>query len=127
METKVAKSVASGVHKIKKDVMGTRNAYFAEYRPKEEREREREEFMQDRKPVIRLDKNGLPIQAGPITADDESSGVVLHRSGKLREAWEKFASESPIGQALNNYSRKMEESDNPLLYVFKQYIFLPPL
>jgi hypothetical protein len=120
MDTKVAKSVAFGIHQIKKDVIGTRNAYFAEYRPKEERERERLEFQADKKKKshITLDKNGLPIKSEHIEADHDASGIVMHRSGKLAEAWNKFAAESPIGQALHNYSRKLEENDSPILYVF---------
>ena len=117
MDTKVAKSVASGIHQIKKDVVGTRNAYFAEYRPKEERDRERLEFQAEKQtPTIAVDKNGLPIKAGEaVSANEEASGIVMHRSGRMAEAWNKFATESPIGQALHNYSRKMEENDSPIL------------
>ena len=62
-------------------------------------------------------KYGLPIKSEQIKADDESSGLVMHKSGRLAEAWNKFAAESPIGQALYNYSRKLEENDSPILYV----------
>jgi import inner membrane translocase subunit TIM44 len=121
METKTAKTVASGIHQIKKDVVGTRHAYFAEYRPKEVRDKEREELLKSKQPQVSKNQFGLPQVEGPVAANEEDTGIVMHRQSKLSAAWDKFKTESKIGQALHSYSRNMEESDNPVLRMWRNW------
>ncbi|KAJ3270891.1 protein translocase subunit [Terramyces sp. JEL0728] len=116
METKAAKTVAKGVDSIKKDVVGIAgNAYFAEYKPKEIREKEKEELLAKRKAVNPTDEFGIPRVEGPIEENEEASGVVLHKSSKFNETWEKFKQDSPIAQKLFSFSKSMEENDSAVL------------
>ncbi|KAJ3373456.1 Multifunctional pyrimidine synthesis protein CAD [Kappamyces sp. JEL0680] len=119
LDTKAAKMVGSGIHQIKKDVMGTRNAYFAEYRPKEERDREKQELLAEKQKNIKLDEFGLPQGSSQIKPDDEATGMVMHRSSRLAAAWEDFKTKSPLGQTLHSYKRSVEESNNPLLRAWR--------
>jgi import inner membrane translocase subunit TIM44 len=99
--------------------LGTRNAYFAEYRPKEEREKEKKFLMEQKTKYIRKDEYGLPLASGPVKSDEENTGMVMHRSSQIAAAWEDFKTKSPIGQTLHAYKRSMEESDNPLLRAWR--------
>ncbi|KAJ3259082.1 protein translocase subunit [Boothiomyces macroporosus] len=116
LETKAAKTVAKGVDSIKKDVVGIAgNAYFAEYKPKEVREKEKEELLARRKVVNPTDEFGIPRVEGPIEENEEASGVVLHKSSKFNVAWEKFKHDSPIAQKLFSFSKSLEENDSSVM------------
>jgi import inner membrane translocase subunit TIM44 len=121
METEAAKTVSKGIHSIKNDVVGiTGNAYFAEYNTKEVREQKKKELMAKRAPKqVRLGPDGLPLIEGPVKADEESTGIVMHKSSRLAEAWSKFKSESAIGQTWYSYKRNLEEKDSPLLQFWR--------
>jgi import inner membrane translocase subunit TIM44 len=120
METEAAKNVSKGIHSIKNDVVGiTGNAYFAEYNPKEVREQKKKELMAKRAQQIRRGPDGLPLVEGPVQADEQSMGIVMHRSSRLSEAWNKFKSESSIGQSWYSYKRSLEEKDSPLLQFWR--------
>ncbi|KAJ3320267.1 protein translocase subunit [Boothiomyces sp. JEL0866] len=116
LETKAAKTVAKGVDSIKKDVVGIAgNAYFAEYKPKDVRDKEKEELMAKRKVANPADEFGIPRVEGPIEENADASGVVLHKSSKFNEAWEKFKQDSPIAQKLFSFSKTLEENDSSVM------------
>jgi import inner membrane translocase subunit TIM44 len=97
----------------------TGNAYWAEYESKEVRDQKRAELSKLKEKKVAIGPDGLPISQKAISADEESSGIVMHKSGRLAAAWEKFKNESPVGQSLHNYSRSIEESDNLILRAFR--------
>lgn len=112
METQAAQTVQKGIHNIKNDVVGiTGNPYFAEYNDKEVRERKKKELDSTRVRPIQFGADGLPKSNQQIEADDESAGMVMHKSSRLTEAWKN----SVLGKTLHDYTRSMEESDNFIL------------
>lgn len=122
METRAAKTVASGLYQIKKDVVGTsRNAYWAEYRPKEVRDKEKAEMLEEKAKFIPKNEFGIPLSQSPTLPDEVSSGIVMHRSGRLAEAWEKFKTDSFLGQTMHGYKRSMDESENPMLRMWRDW------
>ena len=122
METEAAKSVSKGIHQLKNDVVGiTGSAYFAEYNSKEVRDQKKLELQQLKQKNVRIGANGLPLSDGPVQADEESSGLVMHKSGRLSEAWSKFKSESAIGQSWHSYKRSVEESDSAVVRLWRSF------
>ena len=113
---------ASGIKQITKDVVGTtRNAYWAEYRPKEVRDEERKEMLKERQYRIQKDEHGLPLAQGPVKADEEASGIVMHRTSRIAQAWETFKTESLIGQTLHSYKKSIDESETPILRMWREW------
>ncbi len=120
MDTEAAKKVGSGIKFVKKDVMGvTGSAYFAEYKPKEVRDKLRQEIEESRQKGPRIGADGLPQIDGPIEANEESTGIVMHKSGRIAEAWANFKKESPLFQKLSFVGREMEENDSLLFRFFR--------
>ncbi|KAJ3280460.1 protein translocase subunit [Borealophlyctis nickersoniae] len=117
LDTQAAKIVEKGIKQIKKNVVDTgSSAYFAEYKPREVRERERAEQIAEQSGGIPI---GIPGVVNPhrvVAADPEAgASVVTHRSSRLAESWRKFKEESPIAQKLFSVRRGFEESDHPLV------------
>jgi mitochondrial import inner membrane translocase subunit TIM44 len=120
METEAAKTVSKGIHSIKNDVVGiTGNAYFAEYNTKDVRDQKKKDLMAKRKQHVKVGPDGLPLVGGPVQADESSTGVVMHKSSRLVEAWDKFKSESSIGQSWYSYKKSLQEKDTPLLQFWR--------
>lgn len=114
LDTQAARTVGKGISQIKKDVIGSAsNAFYQEYKPREERMRERQEMIQDRK-IVR-GANGLPVKRGPVAANDEAMGIELHQGSRIASAWSKFKSESELGQRLFGFTQKIDETDSPFM------------
>ncbi|KAJ3038326.1 protein translocase subunit [Rhizophlyctis rosea] len=116
LDTKAAKLVGKGIKEIKKNVVDTgSSAYFAEYVPREERERLKLEAQRE----LAAKNPLLPGSTNPqrvVTADPNAgTNVVQHRSSRMAEAWRKFKEDSPVAAKLFAARRSYEESDNPLV------------
>lgn len=111
LNTKAAKVVAKNVDSVKREILdSSSNAYFAEYKPKELRDKER--LLST--PVFKQQR---------IVAPDENAGqnIVLHKSSKMANAWNKFKQESTIGQTLSSVKRGVEESDHPIFEFIRSW------
>ena len=127
LDTKAAKAVASGVESVKKEILdNASSAYYAEYKPKEIREKERlERIKEHQDKILKLSKqNGLPISdpTRPMLPNaDAGSSVVMHRSSKLANAWKSFSENSSVAQRYFAFKRGMEESDHPWLESWREW------
>ncbi|KAL2915909.1 protein translocase subunit [Polyrhizophydium stewartii] len=111
--TTAAKVISSSIKEV---VDSSSSAFYAEYKPKEVRERERQER-------IEAAKRRNPLGADPsrpvLPNPDAGGNVVMHKSSQVTEAWRKFAEDNPLGRTLFAARRKIEESDNPVLERFR--------
>ncbi|KAI8918987.1 hypothetical protein DFJ77DRAFT_482760 [Powellomyces hirtus] len=117
LDTKAAKAVGKGLKKIKTEVVDSgSSAYFHEYMPKEQREKERAEMIAYQRSKLPLGIPGQPDPNQPVNANpDAGESVTLHRSSRLAESWRKFKEDSPIAQKLFAVKRGLDESDHPVL------------
>lgn len=117
MDTKAAKVVGKGLKRVKTEIVDSgSSAYFHEYMPKEQREKERAEMLAYQQSQTPLGIPGVPNPNRHVTANPEAgANVELHRSSRLAESWRKFKEDSPIAQKLFAVKRGLEESDHPLV------------
>ena len=89
------------------------NAFFAEYKPKEQRDKDR---------LLTLTKSTLKGETRQI-GPNENAGqdVVLHKSSRISNAWNKFKQDSAIGQTLFSVKRGVEESDHPVFEFIRNW------
>ncbi|KAI8823576.1 uncharacterized protein EV422DRAFT_521546 [Fimicolochytrium jonesii] len=117
LDTKAAKAVGKGIKHVKTEVIDSSDsAFFHEYVPREQREKERAELLAYQQSKMPLGIPGVPNPNRIVTADPEAGqNVELHRSSKLAESWRKFKEDSPIAQKLFAVRRGIDESDNPVV------------
>ncbi|KAI8928326.1 hypothetical protein BC831DRAFT_548432 [Entophlyctis helioformis] len=109
--TAAAKAISSSIREVTES---SSNAFYAEYKPKELREKERQEWLEIQRKNIRPGSGPDPTK--PVLPNPEAGGnVVLHRSSRMAESWRKFAEESTIGRTMFAARRSVEESNNPII------------
>jgi len=54
-------------------------------------------------------------EEAPIAADEESTGVELHKDSKFFASWQSFKENNPVVNKFVDYRVKYEESDNPVV------------
>ncbi|KAJ3409735.1 protein translocase subunit [Chytridiales sp. JEL 0842] len=105
LETQAAKTIAKGVETIQKDLASNTSSRYLEYRPKSERDRIRAERLRS-----------MPATARPVLPNPEAGGaVVMVKESKWAESLRKFSESNPLAVGISNLSKKIEETDNPLL------------
>jgi len=111
LDTAPVKAVASGVTFVKQELEDTAStARYVEYRPKAERDAEREAR------ALRMASRNPNSVRRMITANpDAGAGVVMHKSSRLAESWKNFKETNPIALKAFDISKRIEESDNPIL------------
>ena len=117
MDTTAAKAISSGIKEV---VDSSANAFYAEYKPKEIRQKEQQERLKRIRAQSRL---GATDPTKPCLPDPEAgANVVLHRSSRINEAWRKFKEESSIGKGIFSFRRSIEESDSPFMERLRQLV-----
>jgi import inner membrane translocase subunit TIM44 len=105
LETKAAKTIAKGVESIQKDLASNSASRYLEYKPKAERERIRRERLRS-----------MPASARPVLPNAEAGGsVVMVKESKWSESIRKFQEKNPLVVGFSNLSKKLEETDSPML------------
>lgn len=125
METQAAKAVASTVKNVQKELTdNSTSAFYAEYLPKEEREKIKQSRLADKKnQALKLSASGIPTSFKPVTANDEAgNAVVMHRSSKIANAWNSFKENSPMAKKLFTMSKTLQESDHPILERVREFM-----
>ncbi|KAJ3213102.1 protein translocase subunit [Dinochytrium kinnereticum] len=103
METKTAKSIASGINSIQKDLSSpTFSTHYAEYKPKEIRDKERAIRMAD-------DARDPNSRNRIVAPNAEATAVVITKPSK----WQELMKNNPLAAQFGNLQRKIEESENP--------------
>ncbi|KAJ3109776.1 protein translocase subunit [Phlyctochytrium planicorne] len=103
LETKTAKTIASGIHTIQKDLSSsTFSSQYAEFKPKEVRDRERAERLAEeaRNPNRRI-----------VAPNAEATAVVVTKPSK----WQELMKNNPLAIGVGNFKRQFEESENPMV------------
>ncbi len=55
-------------------------------------------------------------EEGPrIEADEETTGVELHKDSRFYQSWQNFRDNNPLVNKIVDYRMKYEESDNPVV------------
>ncbi|KAJ3302417.1 protein translocase subunit [Blyttiomyces sp. JEL0837] len=102
LETKTAKTIATGIHHIQKDLSS--NSPALEYRPKEIRERERAQ------------QASSSSSARATLPNPEAGGsVVLAKESKWQQAWREFQETNPVAVRFSSLAKSIEESENPVV------------
>ncbi|KAH6563645.1 hypothetical protein BASA50_010344 [Batrachochytrium salamandrivorans] len=116
--TAAVKAISSSIQEV---VESSSNAFYAEYKPKEIRDKERQDIINRHRRRNPLSSAPDPTQ--PVLADSEAgSNVVLHKSSEMAEAWRKFSQESTLGRTFFAAQRSVEESDNPFLTRIRNFL-----
>ena len=54
-------------------------------------------------------------EAAPIQANEDATGVELHKDSKFFASWQNFKDNNPVVNKFVDYRMKYEESDNPVV------------
>eukprot|EP00842_Homolaphlyctis_polyrhiza_P003691 jgi/Hompol1/4322/HPOL_001576-RA len=109
--TAAAKAITSSIKEV---VDSSSNAFYAEYKPKDIREKERQERIEAikrRNPLAAVSDPSRPVLPNP----EAGGSVVMHKSSKMAESWRKFSEESAVGRTLFAARRSIEDSQNPVI------------
>jgi len=70
-----------------------------------------------RPPAVLRKRNEWEFSADdkPIEANDDATGVELHKDSKFYQNWQNFKDTNPVVNKIIDYRVKFEESDNPLV------------
>ncbi|KAK5664897.1 protein translocase subunit [Batrachochytrium dendrobatidis] len=116
--TTAAKAISSGIKEV---VESSSNAFYTEYKPKEVREKEKQERLDSyrkRNPLSVVQDPSRPVLADP----EAGSNVVMHKSSEMTEAWRKFLEESTLGRTLFAARRSVEQSESPLMSRVRNFL-----
>ncbi|KAJ3105489.1 Mitochondrial import inner membrane translocase subunit TIM44, partial [Phlyctochytrium bullatum] len=103
METAAAKTIASGIQAIQKDLSSpTFSTQYAEYKPKELRDRERAQRLADEE---RDPRNRI------VAPNTDATAVVVTKASR----WQELLKNNPLAAGLSNVQKKLEESDSPMM------------
>ncbi|KAI8820352.1 hypothetical protein BJ741DRAFT_715758 [Chytriomyces cf. hyalinus JEL632] len=103
LETKAAKTVASGINSIQNDLASkSPSAQYIEYQSPEQRQKMLE---QRRKTQPRI----VPVAANP----EAGAAVVMAEETKWQKGWRDFYESNPLAQNLTRIGKSIEESENP--------------
>lgn len=66
---------------------------------------------------LRKRKGYEPMEGdtAPIEANEDATGVELHKDSKFFESWQRFKDNNPVFNKFVDYRMKYEESDNPVV------------
>jgi len=64
--------------------------------------------------VLRKRKEEADGDATNITADEESTGMELHKDSRFSQSWQNFKDNNPMMNKFTDYRVKFEESDSPV-------------
>ncbi|KAJ3164078.1 protein translocase subunit, partial [Irineochytrium annulatum] len=110
MKTEAAKTIASGIHTVQKDLSNpVFSQHFAELKPKEVRDEERRQ---------RLEAAARDPRQRAVAANPEAGGAVVATNAKP-SMWSEMWANNPIAQGMGTLSKKIEESENPTVEWFR--------
>lgn len=65
-------------------------------------------------PVLRMRKAQGDSDGEAIQADEETTGMELHKDSRFAQSWQNFKDNNPVMNKFTDYRVKFEESDSPL-------------
>ena len=103
LETKTAKTIATGIHTMQKDLSKNASPQYLEVQSHDQRLKSRQE--------------SLHVKRQTVTLANEEAGaaVVVTQESEFNKNWRAFKENNPVLAVLSSISKKVEELDNPVI------------